>query len=107
MLLSFFPFLLIDTQLERDRFMLICPYISSLMIFCQITPECLTPYSINLFLWHVAMLKNLGNFSDLKRTPWEIINHLPQFTGCMDGLNCSLTLVGDLPRQSTAMLRKQ
>lgn len=91
MLQSFFPILLIDTQLERDRFMLIRPYISSLMIFFQITLECLTPFSINLILWHVARLKYLGNFSYLKRTPWEIINQLSKFTGCMDGLNYNLT----------------
>jgi len=50
MLHSFFPFLLIDAHLERDRFMLICPNFSSLDISQITNAECLTPFSINLFL---------------------------------------------------------
>lgn len=97
----FFLPLSYSLSLERDRIMLICSYICSLMIFCQITLECLTPFSINVFLWHIAMLKNLGNFLYLRRTPWEIINHLPPCTGCVDGLKCSSTRVGSLPRLSS------
>lgn len=102
----FLPSLLVDTQLEIDGFILMCPRLISLMVFSQVTLEWLTPY-LHVFLWHAAMLKNFGNFSYFRRTPWEIIKCFSGLTGCMDGLNWSSARAGDLPRLSTVMPCRQ